>query len=77
MAMRVNEYAAKNQYAAYATGAGRAERNGEYGKAAELWHRAAASPCSSLRRQWAQARAAFCENAHIKGWRLSDEGKGV
>lgn len=69
MAMRVNEHAAKNQYAAYALGAGRAERDGEYGKAAELWRRAADAPCNASQRRWAQDRAAFCENVHIKGWR--------
>ncbi|EHI2275467.1 ANR family transcriptional regulator [Salmonella enterica] len=77
MAPGIDEYAAKNQYGAYATGAGRAERNGEYGKAAELWRRAAASPCTALRRQWAQARAEFCENAHTKGWRPRDECERV
>ncbi|ECC1805670.1 ANR family transcriptional regulator [Salmonella enterica] len=69
MAMRVNEHAAKNRYAAYTLGASRAERDGEYGKAAALWHRAAAAPCTALRREWALARAAFCENAQLKGWR--------
>ncbi|EJX2354560.1 ANR family transcriptional regulator, partial [Salmonella enterica] len=56
--MRVNEHAAKNQYAAYALGAGRAERDGEYGKAAELWRRAADAPCNASQRRWAQDRAA-------------------
>ncbi|EBG7565373.1 ANR family transcriptional regulator [Salmonella enterica] len=69
MAMRVNEHTAKNQYAAYALGAGRAERDGEYGKAAELWRRAENAPCNASKQRWAQRRAAFCENAHIKGWR--------
>ncbi|EAU5127275.1 ANR family transcriptional regulator [Salmonella enterica subsp. enterica serovar Infantis] len=77
MAMRVNEHAAKNQYAAYALGAGRAERDGEYGKAAELWRRAADAPCNASQRRWAQDRAAFCENAHIKGWRPHDECEAV
>ncbi|EHO0433772.1 ANR family transcriptional regulator, partial [Salmonella enterica subsp. enterica] len=40
-----------------------------YGKAAELWRRAADAPCNASQRRWAQDRAAFCENAHIKGWR--------
>ncbi|EOF6578547.1 ANR family transcriptional regulator, partial [Salmonella enterica] len=56
--MRVNEHAAKNQYAAYALGAGRAERDGEYGKAAELWRRAANAPCNASKQRWAQRRAA-------------------
>ncbi|EFA3392018.1 ANR family transcriptional regulator [Salmonella enterica] len=77
MAMRVNEHAAKNQYAAYARGAARAEQCGDYGKASALWHRAAAAPCTALRREWALTRAAFCENAHIKGWRPRDECKTV
>lgn len=54
MAMRVNEHTAKNQYAAYALGAGRAERDGEYGKAAELWRRAANAPCNASKQRWAQ-----------------------
>ncbi|WP_080178777.1 ANR family transcriptional regulator [Salmonella enterica] len=77
MAMRVNEHAAKNQYAAYALGAGRAERDGEYGKAAELWRRAADAPCNASQLRWAQDRAAFCENAHIKGWGARDEREAV
>ncbi|MCT7198865.1 hypothetical protein [Salmonella enterica] len=39
------------------------------GKAAELWRRAANAPCNASKQRWAQRRAAFCENAHIKGWR--------
>ncbi|EBH7154264.1 ANR family transcriptional regulator [Salmonella enterica] len=78
MAMRVNEHAAKNQYAAYALGAGRAEQCGDYGKAAELWRRAANAPCNASKQRWAQRRAAFCENAHIKGWRAhGDECRTV
>ncbi|EDJ8499764.1 hypothetical protein GFF53_17795 [Salmonella enterica] len=77
MPLKIDEHAAKNRYAAYALGAGRAERDGEYGKAAELWRRAADAPCNASKQRWAQRRAAFCENAHIKGWRVHDERKAV
>lgn len=77
MSLRINEHTAKNQYAAYALGASRAEQRGDYAEAESLWHKAAAAPCSALRRQWALARAEFCNSARLKGWRPRDECCGV
>ncbi|EOV9276959.1 hypothetical protein ACN5W0_004922 [Salmonella enterica] len=42
-----------------------------------MWRRAANAPCNASKQRWAQRRAAFCENAHIKGWRPRDECKAV
>ncbi|WP_332832838.1 ANR family transcriptional regulator [Escherichia coli] len=41
--------------------------------AEKLWRKAAQSPCSTLRRIWAEHRAEFCANAHLKGWRPRHE----
>ncbi|EEW4682734.1 ANR family transcriptional regulator, partial [Escherichia coli] len=42
-------------------------------EAEKLWRKAAQSPCSTLRRIWAEHRAEFCANAHLKGWRPRHE----
>ncbi|MGT3352668.1 ANR family transcriptional regulator [Yersinia enterocolitica] len=73
MPLKVNENTAKNQYGAYALGASRAEQRGDYSDAEKLWLKAASSPCSSSHRRWAQNRAEFCANAHLKGWKPLSE----
>ncbi|RAP71446.1 ANR family transcriptional regulator [Candidatus Erwinia dacicola] len=62
------ENAARNNYGLYAVGAGRAERNGEWGKAAELWQSALTYARTSHCRQWAETRIAYCSNAAARGW---------
>ena len=62
------ENAARNNYGLYAVGAGRAERNGEWGKATELWQSALSHARTSHCRQWAEARIAYCSNAAARGW---------
>ena len=64
----IKEYRAGNSCAAYSLGASRAEQRGDYVEAEKLWCKAAQSPCSTLRRIWAEHRAQFCANAHQKGW---------
>ncbi len=73
MSSRINELDAKNQYAAYSTGAARAERRGDYTEAEKLWRKAAGSPCRSVRRAWALCRAEFCVSAMQKGWKPGHE----
>src|SRR5699024_2766807 len=65
----IKEYRAGNSCAAYSLGASRAEQRGDYAEAEKLWRKAAQSPCSTLRRIWAEHRAQFCANAHQKGWK--------
>ncbi|WP_407646974.1 ANR family transcriptional regulator [Erwinia tracheiphila] len=48
------EHSAQNNYGFYAVGAGRAERNGEWGKAAELWQKALNFARSRNCRHWAE-----------------------
>jgi len=62
------ENAARNNYGLYAVGAGRAERNGEWGKAVELWTSALSHARTSRCRQWAEARIAYCSIAAARGW---------
>lgn len=69
MLQDIKEYRAGNSCAAYSLGASRAEQRGDYAEAEKLWRKAAQSPCSTLRRTWAEHRAAFCANAHLKGWK--------
>lgn len=73
----INEYGARNHYAAYSLGAARFERCGEYDKAETLWRKAAQSPCNALHRLWAEQRAEFCANAHLKGWKPSHESEDI
>ncbi|MGK0600102.1 ANR family transcriptional regulator [Yokenella regensburgei] len=73
MNMKV-EHTAQNNYGLYAVGAGRAERSGEWGKAAELWQRALNYARSRHCRRWAEQRIAFCSNAMHRGWGGANEG---
>ncbi|TQN84389.1 UNVERIFIED_ORG: hypothetical protein FHU00_3970 [Citrobacter freundii] len=71
------QYRVVNRCAAYSLGASRAEQRGDYAGAEKLWRKAAQSPCSTLRRIWAEHRAAFCANAHLKGWKSHNECQDV
>lgn len=73
MKNRINERTAKNNYGCYATGAIRAERNGEYSKAAELWSKALTFARSHTMRVWSTRRMEFCSNAATRGWGIPDE----
>lgn len=73
MNMKV-EHTAQNNYGLYAVGAGRAERSGEWGKAAELWQKALNYARSRNCRHWAEHRIAFCSNAMHRGWGGVNEG---
>ena len=57
------ENSAHNNYGLYAVGAGRAARNGEWGKAAELWQSALSHARTSHCRHWAEARIAYCSKS--------------
>ncbi|MFD2049361.1 ANR family transcriptional regulator [Pantoea stewartii] len=59
-----------NQYARYATGAVRAERESRYGDAAFLWLKAQTSPCNTAHRVWAMLRHKFCTHADKRKWAL-------
>lgn len=49
-----------NQFARYAIGASRCEREGHFTRAAELWHKACLSPCGAANHHWAEARYDRC-----------------
>ncbi|WP_157811616.1 ANR family transcriptional regulator [Pantoea rodasii] len=59
-----------NQFARYAIGASRLEREGLFKQAAELWEKAYASPCGADNRHWAEARYDRC--AYVSGLRRTD-----
>lgn len=77
MDQSVEKYKVVNRCAAYSLGASRAEQRGDYEEAEKLWRKAAQSPCSTLRRTWAEHRAEFCANAHLKGWKPPHECETV
>ncbi|KGT95328.1 hypothetical protein NG99_04740 [Erwinia typographi] len=52
-----------NQYAAYALGAVKAERELRYSDAAVLWFKAMHAPCCSKNSDWAEKRNEFCAAA--------------
>ncbi|WP_367672804.1 ANR family transcriptional regulator [Serratia symbiotica] len=64
----IAENSARNHYGLYAVGAGRAEREQNWNKAAELWRKALASARSRRCRHWAEVRMAFCVNAAAHRW---------
>ncbi|ATF92812.1 Uncharacterised protein [Cedecea neteri] len=74
---KIVEHAARNNFGQYAVGAGRAEREGQWLKAALLWRNAHASARDGACREWAEIRIAFCEKAKSRGWRGSHECQGV
>ncbi|EBP3538335.1 ANR family transcriptional regulator [Salmonella enterica] len=73
MAGKIKESSARNNYGCYATGAIRAERNGEYSRAAELWAKALMFARDAPGRFWASRRLEFCANAANRGWGVPDE----
>ncbi|ASG44439.1 ANR family transcriptional regulator [Salmonella enterica] len=73
MAGKIKENSARNNYGCYATGAIRAERNGEYSRAAELWGKALMFARGTSGRFWASRRLEFCANAANRGWGVPDE----
>ena len=73
MAGKIKESSASNNYGCYATGAIRAERNGEYSRAAELWAKALMFARDASGRFWASRRLEFCANAANRGWGVPDE----
>ena len=74
MVGKIKENSNRNNYGCYATSAIRAERNAEYGKAAELWASALKYARSSMGRDWATIRIAFCTNAEYRNWGLPAPG---
>lgn len=77
MASKINEGRARNNYGLYAVGASRAERNGDYQKAADLWCKALVFSRGKLNRHWAEIRMQFCANANHRGWGVPDERAAV
>lgn len=73
MAGKIKENSARNNYGCYATGAIRAERNGEYSRTAELWGKALMFARDASGRFWASRRLEFCANAANRGWGVPDE----
>lgn len=73
MTGKINENAARNNYGCYVTGAIRAERNGEYSRAAELWSKALMFARGTSGRFWASRRMEFCANAANRGWGVPGE----
>ena len=73
MAGKIKESSARNNYGCYATGAIRAERNGEYSRADELWAKALMFARDASGRFWASRRLEFCANAANRGWGVPDE----
>ncbi|CDL80214.1 ANR family transcriptional regulator [Xenorhabdus cabanillasii] len=65
--------AGHNHYAAYTSVAADAERQTDYLNAASLWKSAAHYARSTLGRDWAERRSAFCHHAAQNGWGKSDE----
>lgn len=77
MENKINEHKACNNYGLYATGASRAERNGEYLKASELWRKALSFSRGKVNRHWASIRMEFCINAANRGWSVPVECSAV
>ena len=73
----IAEHSARNNYGLYAVGAGRAEREQDWDKAAELWRKALSSARSSHCRHWAEKRMAFCANAAARRWGGRHESQAV
>ncbi|MXP48702.1 ANR family transcriptional regulator [Pantoea sp. Eser] len=63
-----------NQYARYAIGAVRAEREGRYADAATLWLKAAQAPCRAVNQGWAKERRKFCLHAESRVWSNPNAG---
>lgn len=68
MVGKIKENKAHNNYGLYSVGASRAEKSGEFSKAAELWCKALVFARSRTDRHWAEIRLAFCANATQRGW---------
>ncbi|MGL5344822.1 MAG: ANR family transcriptional regulator [Plesiomonas sp.] len=75
--MNINVHEAKNNYAAYALGAARAEQRGDYIAAAELWGKASTCPVNAARYEWAVNRRDFCLKAKLRAHLPEDEKNTV